>query len=124
METGWANQVFPDNQLEEEVLNIAQRVAKIPSDLNAFNKRSVHRAMETMGMRNALRSGTDLQALSFHASSSRQFMKGFQGKGSHGEMFKILTPVDDDNIRAGVSDDFHSEDPDVEENDSSMESRL
>ncbi|KAH9261623.1 hypothetical protein BASA81_000279 [Batrachochytrium salamandrivorans] len=87
-ETGWANQCFPDDELEERVLDVAQRVAKISSDLLAFNKRSVHRAMESMGMRACLRSGTDLQALSFHAPSSRQFMKNFKGKGSHGDSFK------------------------------------
>lgn len=86
-ETGWANQCFPDAELEDRVLDIAQRVAKIPSDLLAFNKRSVHRAMESMGMRSCLRSGTDLQALSFHAPSSRQFMKNFKGKGSHAKAF-------------------------------------
>jgi len=89
VETGWANQVFPDEELEDAVLDIAQRVAKIPSDLLAFNKRSVHRAMEAMGMRNALRTGTDLQALSFHTPSSRIFMKQFAGKGSHKRAFSV-----------------------------------
>jgi len=74
-------------ELEDAVLDIAQRVAKIPADLLAFNKRSVHRAMETMGFRDHLRTGTDLQALSFHTPSSRIFMKQFAGKGSHAKAF-------------------------------------
>ncbi len=77
---GWATGVFPDDQLEDQVIQAAQRVAKIPSDLLAYNKRSVHRAMEAKGMRGHLRCGTDLQALSFHAPSSRQFMKQFTGR--------------------------------------------
>ncbi len=81
-ESGWATACFADEELEAEVLRIAQRVATIPSDLLAYNKRSVHRAMEAKGMRTHLRAGTDLQALSFHAPSSRQFMKQFTGRGN------------------------------------------
>lgn len=54
---GWATKCFKDEQLESNVLELAQRVAKIPSDLLAFNKRSVHRAMEMKGMRSHLRAG-------------------------------------------------------------------
>lgn len=78
---GWATKCVADEELEQAVLDMATRVAKIPSDLLAYNKRSVHRAMETKGMRTHLRTGTDLQALSFHTSSSRQFMKQFTGRG-------------------------------------------
>jgi enoyl-CoA hydratase len=79
---GWATGVFPDDELENGVLEIAQRVAKIPSDLLSYNKRSVHRAAEARGMRVNLRTGTDLQALSFHTPSSRLFMKQFTGRGN------------------------------------------
>eukprot|EP00756_Hemistasia_phaeocysticola_P010709 Hpha_TRINITY_DN15036_c1_g5::TRINITY_DN15036_c1_g5_i1::g.123295::m.123295/K01692/paaF, echA; enoyl-CoA hydratase len=80
---GLANRTFPLQRLEEETLKIAARVAKIPEDLLAMNKRSVHRAMETMGMRTALRYGTDLQALSMHTPSSKAVMAQFSGqKGS------------------------------------------
>merc|ERR1712072_437993 len=79
--SGWANRSFPAAELEAQVLKIAQRVSKIPTDLLQFNKRSVHRAMEVMGMRTALRYGTDLQALSFHAPSSKDFMAKFTKRG-------------------------------------------
>ena len=82
VEFGWANRCFPKNELEEQVMAIARKVALIPSDLLAFNKRSVHRAQEAKGMRTHLRTGSDLQALSFHTPSSRMFMKGFTGRGS------------------------------------------
>ena len=59
------------------MLDIAQRIAKIPPDLLALNKRVVHRAMEAMGMRAAIRAGTDMQALGFHQRSSRQYMAKF-----------------------------------------------
>jgi enoyl-CoA hydratase len=51
------------------VLELATRVAKIPSDLQQLNKRSVHRAMDIMGMRAAVRAGSELQALATHQRS-------------------------------------------------------
>src|SRR5215470_6061651 len=72
---GFANRAFPAAQLEEQVMNVARRVAKIPRDLQALNKRVVHRAMEVMGARAAIRSATEIQALCFHQASSREYMK-------------------------------------------------
>jgi enoyl-CoA hydratase len=76
---GLANRCFPDQELEERVLEIAERVARIPSDLQQLNKRSVHRAMEVMGMRAAIRAGTEIQALAFHQRSSREYLKQLAG---------------------------------------------
>ena len=70
---GFANRAFPAVELEARVLEIAARVAKIPTDLQAMNKRSVHRAMETMGVRAAIRAGTELQALAFHQPTARAY---------------------------------------------------
>jgi len=72
---GFANRAFPADKLEAETLNWARRVAKIPRDLQALNKRVVHRAMEIMGARAAIRSATEIQALCFHQPSSREYMK-------------------------------------------------
>jgi enoyl-CoA hydratase len=72
---GFANRAFPAERLEEEVLSVARRVAKIPPDLQALNKRVVHRAMEVMGARAAIRSATEIQALCFYQQSSRDYMK-------------------------------------------------
>ena len=67
---GLVNRAFPLSELEAHVLEIAERVAKIPSELQQINKRSVHRAMEIMGIRAAIRAGTELQALAFHQPAS------------------------------------------------------
>lgn len=67
---GLVNRAFPLAELEPRVLEIAARVAKIPTELQQINKRSVHRAMEIMGMRAAIRAGTELQALAFHQPAS------------------------------------------------------
>ena len=70
---GFANRSFPADRLEDEVLAIAQRVAKVPPDLQALNKRVVHRGMEIMGMRDGVRATADLNALGFHQRSSREY---------------------------------------------------
>jgi enoyl-CoA hydratase len=72
---GLANRAYPAAELEARVLEIAGRIAKVPSDLQQLNKRSVHRAMEIMGLRTAVRAGTEIQALGFHQRSSREYLK-------------------------------------------------
>ena len=67
---GLVNRALPAADLERHVLGVAERVAKIPGELQQINKRSVHRAMEIMGMRAAIRAGTELQALAFHQPAS------------------------------------------------------
>jgi enoyl-CoA hydratase len=60
---------------------MAERVAKIPPDLQQLNKRSVHRAMEIMGMRAAIRAGTELQALAFTTEPSLAYRRQFRRDG-------------------------------------------
>lgn len=60
---GYANRAFPADRLEAETLRIAERIANIPSDVLQVNKRSIHRAMEYMGMRQALRAGTEMSVV-------------------------------------------------------------
>jgi enoyl-CoA hydratase len=73
VQAGFANRSFPADRLEAEVLTIAERVAKVPPDLQAINKRVVHRGMEIMGMRDGLRATAELNALGFHQRSSREY---------------------------------------------------
>jgi enoyl-CoA hydratase len=43
-----------------------------------MNKRSVHRAMEIMGLRAAIRAGTEIQALALTTESSRETFSKFR----------------------------------------------
>lgn len=70
---GFANRAFALEHLEEQVLQIAARVALIPPDIQQINKRAVHRQMEIMGMRTGIRSGTELQMLGALTASARAF---------------------------------------------------
>ena len=74
-EYGFANRAFAAEDLESEVLKVAVRVARVPSDLQQMNKRAVHRQMELSGLRTAVRQGTEIQALAFHTDSTRAHFK-------------------------------------------------
>jgi enoyl-CoA hydratase len=89
---GFANRAYPADKLDEEVLKIADRVSKVPPDLQQINKRSVHRAMEHMGMRDALRSGADLQSLAFCTESSKAYREQFKRDG--GSVRSLLSQRD------------------------------
>ena len=78
---GFANRAFAEADLDAEVLAIAERVVKIPSDLLALNKRAAHRAMEAMGIRAGIRATAEIQALGFHQPSSREYLASFATKG-------------------------------------------
>jgi enoyl-CoA hydratase len=79
---GFANRAFAAAELDGAVLAIAERVAKIPSELQQLNKRAVHRAMEIMGVRAAIRAGTEIQALAFTTEASRAYMQQFRRDGT------------------------------------------
>ena len=72
---GFANKCFSKESLSDEVIKIAEKVAKVPSDIQAINKRAVHRQMEAMGMRNGIRAGTEMQALAMHSKSTQEHLK-------------------------------------------------
>jgi enoyl-CoA hydratase len=78
---GFANRAFPAAELEGAVLAIAERMALIPTEIQQINKRSVHRAMEIMGMRAAIRAGTELQALAFTTEPSLAYRRQFRRDG-------------------------------------------
>ena len=78
VEAGFANRAFPPDRLDAEVLAMAERVAKVSPDLQALNKRVVHRAMDAMGMRNGMRATADINALGFHQQASIEYFAKFQ----------------------------------------------
>jgi len=81
VDLGWANAAYPVDELEAEVLKVAERITRIPPDLVQLNKRVVHRQMEHMGMRAGIRAGTELCALGTHAPSMAAFMASVAEKG-------------------------------------------
>jgi enoyl-CoA hydratase len=87
---GWANRAFPEAELEDRVLEMAERIALIPPDIVQINKRTVHRAMDVMGLRAAIRSGTEMCSLATHQPSFQAFIQEMRSKG----LTKALTERD------------------------------
>ena len=73
--SGFANRAFPEAELEDQVLAIAERVAKTPSDLQQINKRAVHRQMDAMGIRAGIRAGTEMQQLATFTATTQAHLK-------------------------------------------------
>lgn len=71
VESGFANRAFPVDELEDRTLDIAERVARTPTDLQQINKRAVHRQMDAMGIRAGIRAGTEMQTLATHTDTTR-----------------------------------------------------
>jgi enoyl-CoA hydratase len=78
---GFATRAVPAAELESRTLEFAERAAGIPTELQQLNKRSVHRAMEIMGARAAMRAGTEIQALAFTTEASRAYLAQFRRDG-------------------------------------------
>lgn len=70
---GFANRAFPVEILEKEVLKMSKSVANIPPDLQILNKKSVHQAMEVMGIRTAIRAGHFIHSLGAYTNTNREF---------------------------------------------------
>jgi enoyl-CoA hydratase len=75
VESGFANRAFPVEELDDNVLRIAERVARVPSDLQQINKRAVHRQMDAMGIRAGIRAGTEMQQLATFTQSTQAHLK-------------------------------------------------
>jgi len=71
---GWANRAFAAEDLDDEVLAVARRIALIPTDISSLNKRTVHRQMDIMGLRAGIRAGTELCALGTKQESFAAFI--------------------------------------------------
>jgi enoyl-CoA hydratase len=76
---GFANRAFPAAELEGQTLRVAARIAAVPDEITQLNKRTVHRAMEAMGMHAAVRAGTETSALATYTDDFRAFMDAAAG---------------------------------------------
>jgi enoyl-CoA hydratase len=91
---GWANDAFPVDELDDRVVDVASKIAKLPPDIVQINKRVVHRQMEVMGLRTGIRVGTELCALGTRQESMRAFVADMQ-KGLTDALTKRDAPFGD-----------------------------
>jgi len=92
-ERGWATRAYPADKLEAETLDMASRIASLPTDIVQLNKRAVHRQMEVMGLRQGIRQGTELCSLAIHQKSFGEFISQ-TGAGS-GKLTSALQKRDE-----------------------------
>lgn len=80
-ESGFANAACPDSELEAHVLEMAERVAKTPADIQQINKRAVHRQMEARGIRAAIRAGSEMTQLGLLTATSQEYLATIRNAG-------------------------------------------
>ncbi len=78
---GWANYAVPKEELGNFTETFARRMAHIDNEMLMYSKRAVNRQYETMGIREALHSGTEIQALSSARSAASEWRSRVQEKG-------------------------------------------
>ena len=72
-ECGMVNYAWPQEELGERTIALADRVATMSSDQLAILKLNMNRFYENMGIYSSVRSSTDLDALGQHTEFSMQF---------------------------------------------------
>ena len=102
---GWANASFPSDELEGRVLDVAQRISRVPADLVQINKRVVHRQMEIMGLHTGIRAGSELCALGTHQKSLREFLESTRKLGLTGALQQRDAPFSDYRTREPEAQD-------------------
>jgi enoyl-CoA hydratase len=98
---GWANRAFPADELDDAVIAVAHRIAKLEPELVQMNKRVVHRQMDAMGMRAGLRAGTELCALGTHTNAMGAFLSRVREEGLTGALSERDQPFGDYRTDAG-----------------------
>ncbi|MFO7963792.1 MAG: enoyl-CoA hydratase-related protein [Desulfobacterales bacterium] len=69
---GMVNIAVPAERLDEAVELLSQRIANVPPDLLMLHKQQVNRAFEIMGIRTALASGPEFDAIGHFSRGARE----------------------------------------------------
>ena len=78
---GWANYALDKEELDDFVVNFAKRMSHIDNEMLMYSKRAVNRQYETQGIREALHSGTEIQALSAQRAASAEWGRRVSQEG-------------------------------------------
>ena len=70
---GWANYAVAKDELGEFTEKFARRLGFIDNEMLMYTKRALNRQYETMGIRTALNSGTEIQALSSQRAAGAEW---------------------------------------------------
>jgi enoyl-CoA hydratase len=72
---GMVNRALPVAELDAYVLGFAERCALVPLDALAIEKAAVNRWFEIMGLRSAVLSGSEFNALLHHTTDNIEFAR-------------------------------------------------
>jgi enoyl-CoA hydratase len=78
---GLVNHAVPHEQLEEQTLNYARRVALVPVELLTLHKAAVNRYIEVMGIRAAEQSACDLDVIAHQTGAVQNWLRLCREKG-------------------------------------------
>ena len=70
---GWANYAVPAEELADFTERFARRMGYIDNEMLMYSKRAVNRQYETMGIREGIHSGTEIQALSSQRAAAAEW---------------------------------------------------
>ncbi len=80
-EWGLVAAAVPSDQLEQEVLRLAGRMAAIPVELLAINKTAINRVLENMGLRQSIRNACELDSISHFTPPVKEFWDILNAQG-------------------------------------------
>ena len=72
---GWANRAVPADQLEDTVLEMATKMANLPSKFLQLKKSSINRQMDIQGFSIAIKTGAEMDAL-LHYTDTVEVVRG------------------------------------------------
>ena len=81
LENGLINNVYPKQQLEDEVLRYARRVAAVPVDLLTLHKAATNRFFEAMGLYAAEQSATEFDVIAHQTRTVKNEVKKMMERG-------------------------------------------
>lgn len=94
-EYGLATLAVPSNQLDEVTRSVAERVAKIPTELVNLNKKAINKTYEIMGFRAAVELGGQLHDLAFHTDTATEWRRIVAEEGLEAALKWRDNPFDD-----------------------------
>ena len=108
---GLVNRVVPSDELEEETLYLARRIALMPPETLQLTKESLNHTLDLMGQRDALDHHFALHQISHHTKGKREWAKAAAERREEGG-FKAWLEFRDGPFRE-LAEEYDKDDPHV-----------
>jgi enoyl-CoA hydratase len=81
---GWANYAVPEEELWDNVTNLAREISKVPLEILRMKKYAINRVAEIQGFRSAMSMGAETDALLHFSPAVIELAELIRGKGLKG----------------------------------------